>query len=49
MPQEMYGNHPHATVRKSGIAHKKKASRGNWRSTDGVEYPVTVTRVAPIV
>ena len=46
MPYSLYGNHPHASVRKSDIAHKKKASRGAWRSTDGVVYPVTITRIA---
>ncbi len=43
----MYGNHPYATVNKSGIARRKRASAGAWRTTDGVTHPVTVRRVEP--
>lgn len=45
MRQGFYGNHPQGTVRKSGIARRKRASAGQWRTSDGVAYPVTVRKV----
>lgn len=42
----VYNDHPYGTVAHRGIVRRHKAGSRRPRLTDGVEYPVTVRRIA---